>query len=488
VSKHHVIFVGTSPNALAAAARLALAGRSVLLLGTRHSVGGPVATEVFAPGFRADTGVMSAALDPEIASALSLSLDVIRRDIVTSLGPNPVTLRTEPALPTAVLHAVGLLRALYASPPPSVPVATGSDAASLGRLTAQLTGLGAREMHEVLRLLFLPVRDFFSELGLPAAEQGLLGGVAVRGLSQGPFAPGTLFHFLHQLAIGEGLFPSTVRGGLGALSEALADKARAAGAEIRTGLPGGFKVEIADGKASGVRLADGRLLEADAVVSDHDARSTFTRLVSPIHLDPELNRTLRQVRYQGTVARIHLALRARPTFNGVDEEAYRGTLVLSPDLPYLERAWDQAKRGVVPAHPYVEVTLPTVTDPDLAPEGNHVLSAWVQYVPHGRGDREALWKSVLGHLAELAPALPGQVLHHEVLLPEDLESRFGLTEGHLFGGQVALEQSFFLRPFPGSAHYDTPIENLYLCGSSAHPAGYTGRSGWNLAGALLARK
>jgi len=342
-------------------------------------------------------------------------------------------------------------------------------------------------MHEVLRMLFMSARDFFLETGLSAAEQGLLGGVAVRGLEGGPFASGTLYQLLRHRALGDGLFPSTVRGGLGALSLALAGKAREAGAEIRTGVPAGARIEIQDGAAIGVRLADGTLLLAGTVVSDHDARFTFTHLVSPTHLDPEFNRTLRQIRYRGSVARIHLALRARPTFSGVDDDAHRGTLVLAPDLAFIEKAWDQAKRGIVPANPCIEITLPTASDPGLAPAGQHVLSAWVQYVPHGRGEREALFASVLGHLARFAPGLPELVLHHEVALPEDLESRFGLTEGHLYGGQTTLEQSFFLRPFPGSAHHDTPIDHLYLGGSAAHPGGYSGRSGWNLAGWLLAR-
>jgi phytoene dehydrogenase-like protein len=488
VSKHDVIFLGTSPNALVAAARLAGAGRSVLLLDTRAAPGGPVATEMFAPGFHADSGVMSVALDPEVASALDLSLDVLRRDVVTSLGATPLSLRTEPVLPAAITHAVTLLRAIYASEPPALPVPTAAGAASLDGLSALLSGFGAREMHEVLRLLFLSARDFFREVGLPEVEQGLLAGAAVRGLSEGPFAAGTLFSFLHHLAIGEGLFQSSARGGLGKLAQALADKALASGAEVRTGVPGPLRVDVQDGVARGVVLPDGTRLESEVVVSDHDARFTFTRLVPPSQLDPEFNRILANLRYRGSAARVHLGLAARPVFNGLDEDAYGGTLVLAPDVRSIERAWDQAKRGRVSDPPYIEATLPTVADPGLAPEGKHVLSAWVQYVPYGAGEREALFESVLGHLASFAPGLPGLVLHHEVLLPEDLEARFDLTEGHLYGGQTTLQQAFFLRPFSGSSGYETPIENLYLGGSAAHPAGYSGRSGWNLAGSLLARR
>jgi phytoene dehydrogenase-like protein len=153
----------------------------------------------------------------------------------------------------------------------------------------------------------------------------------------------------------------------------------------------------------------------------------------------------------------------------------------------LERAWDQAKRGAVPDKLYIEATLPSINDKSLAPEGQHVLSAWVQYVPYGRADRDVVRTRVVEQLAAFAPGLPERILHHEVALPEDLERRFGLTEGQAYGGEINLAQAFFLRPIPGYSHYESPIANLYLGGSAAHPGGYSGRSGWNLAGSLLAR-
>jgi phytoene dehydrogenase-like protein len=487
VSQVDVLFLGSSPNALAAAARLAQAGRRVLVLETRGALGGAVATEAFAPGFRADTGVASAALDPEIAAALGISVPVIRRDTVTALGARPVTLRGAVELPEAVAQAVELLRALYRETPPVMPAPEGADAAMLHGLAARLAGFGARPMHEVLRLLFMPARDFVAEQALPEGVQAVLAGAAVRALSEGPFAQGTLFGLLHHMAVDDGLFRCTAKGGLGALVEALAGAVRGAGAEIRVGVPGPLLVDVENGAARGVRLADGEVIGAGAVVSDHDARTTLTRLVSPRELDPEVNRALRAVRYRGSVARVHLALRALPRFVGVDPDALRGTLVVASDVASIERAWDQAKRGVVPARPYVEVCLPTVNDPTLAPEGQHVLDAWVQYVPYGRGDREALATSVIEALSPFAPDLAALVLHRKVSLPEDLEAHFGLAEGQLYGGEVRLEQAFFLRPIPGFSHHETPIANLYLGGSAAHPGGYSGRSGWNLAGRLLGR-
>ncbi len=477
MSAYDVVFVGSSPNALAAAARLARDGKRVLVIETRGVVGGPVATEEIAPGFRADTGVASAALDPEIAAELGLSAEVIARPTVTSLGPEPVTLRALPELPVAVHHAVDLLRAIYRCEPDS-------NAGGLAAVASQLLGLGPREVHEVLRLTFMPARDFFEETISSEAVRAVLCGAAVRALSGGPFASGSLFGFLHHLAVHDGPFRGTFRGGVGALPRALAAAAQGFGVEIRTGVPGPVRIDVQAGVARGVRLGDGELLAATAVVSDHDARTTLTRWVSPAELDPETNRALGGTRHRGSVARVHLALSALPSFAGIDAEAMRGTLVYAPGVAALERAWDAAKRGALAARPYVEVTIPTVADPSLAPEGKHVLDAWIQYVPHGRIERAAVLRALLETLAPFAPGLEGLVLHHTVSRPEDLESRFGLAGGHLYGGEVRLDQAFFLRPLPGCAGYQSPIPGLYLGGSAAHPGGYSGRSGWNLAGSL----
>lgn len=488
MSKYDVILLGSSPNALAAAARLGRGKLRVLVLETRDAVGGAVATEAFAPGFRADTGVMSAALDPEVTRELGISAEVIRRDSVTVLGERPVVVREVPELPKAANQAIELLSAIYRSEPPDMPAPMGADSAALQEIAARLAGFGAREMHEVLRLLFMSARDFADELGVSEAVRAAICGAAVRGVSEGPFAQGTLFGLLHHEAVGDGLFRSTARGGVGALAKALAEAAREAGVEIRAGVAGPLQVHIEGGVANGVRLPDGSLIEGDIVVSDYDARTTFTRLVSPRELDPEVNRAVRTVRYRGSVARVHLALDGLPRFTGVDSDALRGTLVLTPSIAAIERAWDQAKRGWVPSQPYLEICVPTLADPTLAPEGRHVLDAWVQYVPYRCGDRDALAKSIVAQISAFAPDLAGQVLHHHVSLPEDLEERFGLSEGHLYGGEIRLEQAFFLRPMTGYSHYESPIAGLYLGGSAAHPGGYSGRSGWNLAGRVLREK
>ncbi len=350
MSGFDAIFVGSSPNALAEQPRAsAKSGARVCVVETANEVGGPVATEPFAEGFRADAGVAAITIDPDIARELGLEIEILRRDSATWLGDatgDPGhALRSAPELPRAFDDAVSLLRGIYRSEPPDVPALTGDDAATLGMLGASLAALGPRGMHEALRLAFLPVRDFAREAGLDEAASALLSGVAVRGLTEGPFAPGTTFGLLHRAAIDDALFRSSAKGGVQRVAEALAACARAAGAEIRVGAPGPLTIDLDDGHARGLRLADGTILEAARVVSDLDARATFTRLVSPRALDPEQNRAVRALRYRGSVARVHLALRALPALRGVERSALGGTLVVAPNVAAIERAWDDGKRG-----------------------------------------------------------------------------------------------------------------------------------------------
>lgn len=530
---HDALILGSSPNALCAAALLARSGWSVLVLETHDTVGGPVTTEPFAPGFLADTGVPSAALAPEIVEDLDLLIGEIRRESVTALAPEPLTLRearkpssgdtlqssrtpnlkgptfTHPALPAAFHHAVDLLRAIHrtlppdialflddglagrasahyaqVSPPSAAPGAT--DKMALAALAARLFAHGPRGVHECLRLLFLPVRDFLRESDVPPLVQGLLGTVAMRGVSAGPFDQGTLLGLVHHTALDDGLYTSTAYGGLHKLPLGIAERARALGAEIRTSVAGPLRIDVEDGVARGVTLSTGERLSAKVILSDHDARFTFTRLVSPALLDPEQNRAIAHLHYRGGTARVHLALDRLPTFLGVAPSALRGTLMLAPDIQAIERAWDHAKRGCLPPRPPIEIHVPTAFDATLAPDGKHVLGASVHDVPSSFTDRAEVLRTLLDSLSPFAPDLAASVLHSHVSLPRDIESRFGLTDGHLYGGEATLPQTFFLRPFPGFSHYRTPIDNLYLCGSAAHPAGYSGLSGWNLARSLLA--
>lgn len=511
MSGYNVILLGSSPNALTAAAYLARAGRRVLLLEPGARLGGAAATAPFAEGFQADQGLIAGRLDPAIVSELGLhahGLAPIERPSITSLlpGGRSFTLPADRAAAAEVIAgfapadapryapfmrlldmATELLRAAYAMVPPEAHQPAAEELDRLLVLAGRLRGYGRREMSEVLRLLVMPVRDLLDEWFADAALKGLLAGVAVRGLSQGPFAGGTTFNLLHHLAIGDGLFRATARGGLGGLCQALAAAAQAHGAEIRTGV-GALQIELADGAVSGVRLASGEVIPATQVISDYDARHTFTRLVSPPELPPEFNRALRNAHYNGMVARVDLALSGLPEFPGLAPAALRGTLALAPSVAYLERAFDAAKRGGLAEQPYLEVCVPTLADPTLAPEGRHVLSIWMQYAPH-RGSPSAarIRELALDRLAEHAPGLPDLVLHSQVRTPQDLAVSLDLTEGHLYGGDMTLDQVFFLRPLPGYAQYRGPLAGLYLCGAATHPGGgVSGLAGKHAAGVVLA--
>lgn len=503
---YDTILLGSSPNALTAAAYLARAGRRVLVLEPTERSGGAAATAGFADGFQADVGLTSGRLDPSIVRELQLhehGLETIERATITSLlpGGRSFTLPAEREAAAEVIRgfapgdaarygefmrlldlASDLLRGLYAAPPPEPQHPSGAEASRLAALAGQLRGYGKREMTEVMRLLVMSARDLLEEWFESAALRGMFAGVAVRGLTQGPFAGGTTFNLLHHLAIGDGLFRSTARGGVGAISRALAAAAQAQGAELRTNT-GAFTLTLNDGAATGVRLASGEVIAAERLISDYDARHTFTRLVEPPELEPEFNRAVRNIRYNGAVARVNFALRELPEFAGIGADALGGTLVLAPSAEQLERAWDSAKRGRLADQPYIEASIPSLADPTLAPDGRHVLSVWLQYAPYsGEVTHERVRELALDRLGEFAPGLRELVLHSQVLTPRDFEAQLDLSEGHLYGGDMTLAQAFFLRPLPGYAQYRTPIEQLYLCGAAAHPGGgVSGLAGKNVA-------
>jgi phytoene dehydrogenase-like protein len=510
MTSYDTIILGSSPNALTAAAYLAKAGQRVLVLERSAQLGGPAATAEFADGFRADVGLLSGRIDPSIARDLRLhehGLQTIERDTITSLLPDQrsFTLPADREAAAEVIRgfapndaarygqfmrlldlASDLLGSAYTAPPPEAYHPAADDAARLLALAGRLRGYGRRDMAEVMRLLVMSVRDLLDEWFENPALKGLLASAAVRGLTQGPFAGGTTFNLLHHLAIGDGYFRATVKGGVGAISRALAAAAQSHGAELRLGA-GAARVLLADGVAIGVQLASGERIEAARVVSDYDARYTFTQLIDPPELEPEFNRAVANIRYNGAAARINLALRELPSFTALGEGALRGTLVIAPGLAQIEQAFDGAKYGGVSDQPYLEACIPSLADPTLAPDGQHVMSIWLQYAPYrNQIGAQQLGQLALARLGEFAPNLRSLVLHTQVITPQDFEAQFGLSEGHLYGGDMTLSQAFFLRPIPGFAQYHTPIEQLFLCGAATHPGGgISGLAGKNAADRVI---
>jgi phytoene dehydrogenase-like protein len=282
-------------------------------------------------------------------------------------------------------------------------------------------------------------------------------------------------------------------GGTGAITQAMSTAAKEAGAEIRTSTEV-KEVRVKDGAATGVALASGEEISAKAIVSNADPRRTLLTLVDPTYLTPDFVMKLQNYRMHGTVAKVNLALSALPKFTALHgkDDALRGRIHIGPEIDYLERAFDESKYGNFSPHPYLEVTVPSLTGPSLAPSGKHVMSVYMQYAPFKLKNadwdtqRSALGETVVNTLAQYAPGLPSLVEDGQIITPKDLETTYGLTGGHIFHGELALDQFFTMRPLLDWARYNTPIQNLYLCGSGTHPGtGLTGGSGANAAREIL---
>jgi phytoene dehydrogenase-like protein len=312
----------------------------------------------------------------------------------------------------------------------------------------------------------------------------------------GPRSPGTAYVLLHHY-MGEldGVFRAWgfAKGGNGAVSGAIAAAAQAFGAEIRTSAPV-KEVLISGGRATGVVLESGEEIRADIVVSGADPRRTFLGLVGEKHLPGEFTEAIRRYKFRGASAKVNLALGALPDFTCLPGAGphLRGAISISPSVAYLERAYDQAKYGEVSSRPYMDIVIPSMLDPSMAPPGKHVMSIFVQYAPYsvngGWTDarREALGDTVVETLSEYAPNLKSAILHRQVVTPADIERTVGLTEGNIFQGELSLQQMFFLRPAPAWARYRSPIAGLYQCGSGTHPGGgVMGASGRNAALEIL---
>ncbi|HJX84296.1 MAG TPA: NAD(P)/FAD-dependent oxidoreductase, partial [Candidatus Angelobacter sp.] len=324
--------------------------------------------------------------------------------------------------------------------------------------------------------------------------------IAARGIfgtAMGPWSAGSSLVLLIRAAgdshpAGSASFAA---GGMGAVTQAMTAAAKEAGAEIRIDAEV-KEIRVKDGAATGVVLANGEEITAKAMISNADPRRTMLKLVDPTHLTPDFVMKLQHYRMPGTVAKVNLALSALPQFTALNNKessaALSGRIHIGPEIDYLERAFDESKYGNFSSHPYLEVAIPSLTDESLAPSGRHVMSVYVQYAPfHLKGtdwdtQRGALGSTVVQTLSEYAPNLPQLIAGQQIITPKDLEDTYGLTGGHVFHGELALDQFFTMRPLLDWARYRTPIQDLYLCGSGTHPgAGLTGGSGMNAAREIL---
>jgi phytoene dehydrogenase-like protein len=349
----------------------------------------------------------------------------------------------------------------------------------LGR---RFQGLTSEDKYNQVQLMTMSAIDFLDQWFETDVLKATMSASGIIGTFLGVRSPGTAYVLLHHY-MGEidGAFRSWgfARGGTGAISNAIADAAREAGAEIRTEA-GIAKIIVKDGKATGVALTNGDEVYADAISSSVDPRRTFISFIEQGHLPDEFLDEVRRYKFRGSSGKVNLALDALPNFKCMPGPGahLRGAISISPSVEYMERAYDDAKYGNFSRHPYIDMVIPTLTDPSVAPPGKHIMSCFVQYAPYKLraglnwdDQKQAFGDNVINTIAEYAPNIKDIILHRQVLTPLDLEREFGLTEGNIFQGELSLEQLFFLRPVPGWAQYRTPIKNLYMCGSATHPGG-----------------
>jgi phytoene dehydrogenase-like protein len=515
------IIIGAGHNALVAAYYLAKAGRKPVVLERRPIVGGCAITEEFAPGFKSSTlahtlgpirpaivrdmqleqrGVKFVRPDPRLVAvgtdgrALVFSTDTGR----TATAIKPFSSKDAAKYPEfcATLERIGrFLSDLIEMTPPSIDAPSTGELWELLKAGRRFRSLGKKESFALLRWGPMAVADLVAEWFESDLLQAAIAARAIHGTAMGPWSAGTGAVMLLAAAIDPvpGGSSVTAAGGTGAVTRAMADAAREAGAEIRTGADV-TRILVKDGAVTGVALADGSEVGADIVVSGADPKHTLLALVDPVELEPGFITRIRNYRCPGTVAKLNFALGALPSFRGVsgDAASLRGRVHVGPGIDYLERAFDASKYGETSTSPYLDITFPSVHDPSMAPSGKHVMSVHMQYAPYklrsGWWDieRELIANIALRALESHAPGITGLVEHRQVITPLDLERVYGLTGGHIFHGELALDQLFTMRPTLGWADYSTPVAGLYLCGSGTHPGnGLTGASGQNAAREIL---
>jgi phytoene dehydrogenase-like protein len=518
-----IIIIGAGHNGLVTASYLAKAGLKPLVLERRAIVGGACVTEEIYPDFRCSMLAQTVGpLFPQIVNGLQLNshgLELIN-PAVRVFSPNANgesiciyqdTKRTVEALAgvsakdantysdfistfARIGHAISPLLSMT---PPDIDKPAKSELWSLGKLGWAIRGLGKKDEYRLLRYGPMAVADLAAEWFETELLRAMIAARGIFGAFAGPWSAGTSAALLLQASTdGNAIAPSTlVKGGMGALTQALVKAATAAGAEIRTSADVAA-VQIKDGQATGVVLASGEEIFARAVISNADPRATFLRLVDPSELDPSFLTKIRNYRAHGTVAKVNLALSALPGFSGISEsevnEKLSGRIHIGPDIDYLERAFDAAKYGDFSPAPHMDISIPSIADSSLAPKGAHVMSIHAQFAPYQlkSGDwnsrREQLGDAVVNTLSDYAPNLKELILERQVITPLDLEQTYGLSGGQIHHGEMSLDQLFAFRPLIGWARYRTPIRGLYLCGAGTHPGGgLTGLPGLNAAREII---
>ncbi len=531
--RYDVIVIGGGHNGLTAAAYLARAGRKVLVLERRHVLGGAAVTEEVYPGFKFSVcSYVVSLLRPEIIRELDLprhGLEILPLDGTYTPMPGGDYLwrvndhaqtRREIARHSrvdaeaydeygkAMIEMGRFVKPILGMLPPDPTSLDPRGLQKLLFLARRFQSLSQQDQYNQIQLMTMSAVDFLDQWFETDVLKATMSASGIIGTFLGVRSPGTAYVLLHHY-MGEidGAFRSwgLCRGGTGAISNAIADAAREAGVEIRTEASV-ERILVRGNKAYGVALTDGDEIHATLVASSVDPRLTFVRMMEPGLLPDDFTADIHRYKFRGSSGKVNLALDALPDFpvpaglktrgygsgGAADHVHLRGAVSISPSIDYMERAYDDAKYGRFSRRPYIDIVIPSLTDPSVAPPGKHVMSCFVQYAPYHLKDgtwdqqREAFGDTVVDTISEFAPNLKNIILHRQVVTPLDLEREWGLSEGNIFQGELTLEQLFFLRPAPGWAQYKTPVDSLYMCGSATHPGGgIMGAPGRNAAMKIL---
>jgi phytoene dehydrogenase-like protein len=521
---YDAIVVGGGHNGLTAAAYLARAGLTTLVLERREIVGGCCVTEEIAPSCRVSTtSYIASMLRPEVISDLNLAsygLRMVPCDPAIQV-PFPdghvvpwwadrerakaefkkISARdaeTFVEVDDRLKKLARYLQPFFMEPPPEIDTRSMRGWTDLFRVSKKFRGISSDEVSQLVSFLTGSLGEFLDHNYESEKMKTMFLANNVYGKHGGPYQPGTavglLFHLLsggeHQL---QGFY-GHVMGGMGAITQALAASGRKLGVEIRTSAPVAH-IDVRDGRVRGVVMEDGTEIRARIVLSNADPKRTFLKMVEASELPDEFLHSIRGIKMQGPCAKVNLVLDAEPRFIGTPPDAAaleRTFYTLVPSLAFAERCYDIAKFGEIPEELWVDCVVSSNADSSLAPAGKHILTCFVQYVPYhlreGNWDenRELLGNRVIKKIAEYAPNVPNAIVARQVLTPLDLERTYGLTEGNIFHGDLRLEQLFFMRPVAGWSQYRTPVYGLYLCGAGAHPGGgVTGAPGHNAAHQVL---
>ena len=526
MAKYDAIIIGAGHNGLVTAAYLARAGRQVLVLERRDMVGGCAVTEELWPGYRVSTGAYLVSLlqdrivrelelerfgyrvdakDPAFFSAFPDGRHFFMwQDRARTLAEIAKFSRHDAEVYAAyedqLERIARVIEDLLLITPPPFPPRGPLDFLDYLKLAGRMRSLRSKDLVALVKIFTQSAAELLDEWFESDEVKVTLATDGVIGANGGPRSPGTAYILLHHSMGGvaghRGLW-GFVRGGMGAVAEAIAASARAKGAAVRTHAAVD-RVLVRNGRAFAVVLANGEEIEATIIASNLDPKATFLRLIEESALEPDFVSTVRRFRSEGTSAKINLALTGLPEFTAFPATPgphHRATMHICPSIEYVEHAWDDAKYGRPSERPLLELTIPTMYDASLAPPGRHIMGIFLQYAPYtlreGAWDelRESFGDHAIALIEEYAPNIRSIIEHREVLTPLDLERRFGITGGNIFHGEMSLDQMFVMRPVAGWARYRTPIQGLYLCGSGAHPGGgVMGAAGYNCAREILKEK